>query len=221
MLFPGWRSQTRGTLPTEPFLLSRAARRLLRLSQIWSEPSRFLPPAQCRRSSTGRTPARFQDLNKVRRNRWAKDLENQKGVSAPQTQADQDTVFFTTRYSKGKNILFYALGSVPTATVGLLEEVTLVVLTGRRSRGPLFSALPLPELPPTPSSASHARAGTFHVNFLEEIPLWWYQPFSAPSTITFSAPCHNTQAARSALQQHTAAGSSWQTERSHHVLPSL
>lgn len=84
-LFPGWHSQTHGTLPTEPFLLSRAAQPRLTLSQILSEPSRFLLPARCRRLSTGHTLAKFQDLNKVRRNRWANDLENQKGISAPQT----------------------------------------------------------------------------------------------------------------------------------------
>lgn len=53
----------------------------------------------------------------------------------------------------------------------------------------------LPE--PTPGSASYANAGTFYMNFLEEIPLWWYQSFSAPSNTTFSAPCHNTQGAHS------------------------
>lgn len=53
----------------------------------------------------------------------------------------------------------------------------------------------LPE--PTPGSASYANAGTFYMNFLEQIPLWWYQSFSAPSNTTFSAPCHNTQGARS------------------------
>lgn len=63
--FPGWRSQTPGTLPTELLPSSRAAQPQSALSQIWSELSQFLLPDQCHQLSTGHIPTKFQDLNKV------------------------------------------------------------------------------------------------------------------------------------------------------------
>lgn len=66
---PGWRSRTRGMLPTAPFPSSRAVQPPLTPARISSEPSQFLLPDRCRRLNTGHIPAKSQGLKEVMRKR--------------------------------------------------------------------------------------------------------------------------------------------------------
>lgn len=70
VLFPGWHSQIPCRLPTGPCPWWHAAPQPSEPARRWTGPSRCLLPDQCLQWNTGHIPAKFQDLNRVRRNRW-------------------------------------------------------------------------------------------------------------------------------------------------------